>query len=141
VTVPDRRDPRPRARVVDMARSLDFYLGLGCEVGRASDGWVLLSCGPVAFVLVRSAEPDDASGGAPWIHLTTPDVRALRRRLQHDGVPAGVLLRPAHAPSGEIVVLDPDRRPVAIRQQPPGRRTGGVTVCAGTVDDVAPDPR
>lgn len=114
---------QPRARVTDMARSLDFYLGLGCEVGRAADGWVQLTCGPVTFALVRGSMPDDVSGATPWIRLSTPDVRTLRRRLRHDGIPTGELLRPAHAPLGEIVALDPDRRLVAIGQLEPAPRT------------------
>lgn len=137
----------PRARVTDMVRSLDFYLGLGCEVGRAADGWVLLTCGPVTFALVRSPEAADApEPTAPWIRLSTADVRTLRRQLQHDGIPTGALLRPAHAPLGEIVVLDPDRRPVAIEQPDPAprparRETYGIGAQARTVGSVVPDPR
>lgn len=135
----------PRARVTDMVLSLDFHPGLGCEVSRAADGWVLLTCGPVAFALVRGPVPADVPRGAPWIRLSTSDVRTRRRRLQHDGIPTGALLRPAHARLGEIVVLDPDRRPVAIEQPDPTPRARGGTSRLGTqvskISGVVPAPR
>lgn len=158
--VPDAagRRPPPRAGTADMSRTLDFYLALGCEVVRAADGWVLLSGGSVRFLLVRAPAPGDEPAAAPWIRLSTPDVRVLRRRLQHDGVPTGALSRPAHAPLGEIVVLDPDRRPVAIRQPeqvprpaaPGGRSRGphparrgacGTGAQPGTLGRIAPGRR
>ncbi|MHA6780972.1 hypothetical protein ACVGOW_08240 [Pseudonocardia saturnea] len=130
-----------------MARSLDFSLAPGCEVGRAADGWALLTCGSVTFVLVRAPLPVDAPGSAaPWIRLSTSDVRTLRRQLQHDGIPTGALFRPAHAPLGEIVVLDPDRRPVAIGQPDPAphparRGAWGTGARGRIVSSVVPDPR
>lgn len=145
--LPTTHPRHPGARVTDMVRSLDFYLGLGCEVGRAADGWVLLTCGSVTFALVRDPTAADVAGAAtPWIRLSTSDVRTLRRQLQHDGIPTGSLLRPAHAPLGEIVVQDPDRRLVAIGQPDPAPHparhgTCGAGVQARTVSNVIPDPR
>lgn len=117
----------PRAQVADIARSLDFYLALGCEVLRAADGWALLSCGEVSFVLTQAPGPTPGGGscprnppaGHPWVRLKTPEVRTLRRRLLRDGVPTSVVIRPADTPGGEIVVIDPDERPVLITQPGP----------------------
>lgn len=135
---PTRATRPPRAQVADMARSSDFYLRLGCEVGRAADGWVLMCGEAVSFVLVQApphggtgpppAVPDPAvpdprgpDPAVPWLRLVTRDVRALRRRLLSDDVPVGRVCRPDRAPAGEIVVRDPDRRQVAIEQLAPGR--------------------
>lgn len=111
----------PRARVAQMACSLDFYLGLGCEIGTAADGWALLRHGTSTFVLVQAAEPPrrGSMGSGPWVRLSHPDVRALRRQLLSAGVPVGPVSRsdPAHA--GEIVLIDPDDRPVVIAQPAP----------------------
>ncbi|GAA3237236.1 hypothetical protein GCM10017691_36190 [Pseudonocardia petroleophila] len=117
-TAPADRDARvPRAGVTDMARSLDFYLRLGCDVVRAADGWVLLRCHAVTFVLVQAGRRAPSAGPAaedPWIRLGARDVRALRRRLLGEGVP----VPPACTPTGRIVVRDPDGRPVAVERLP-----------------------
>lgn len=111
-----------------MARSLDFYLGLGCEVRQAADGWALLRCDSCSFVLIQVSPPshgeepsgrDTPNERAPWVRLGTRDVRALRRRLLQAGVPTSVPRRPDHAPAAEIVVIDPDQRPVVIEQTQP----------------------
>ncbi|MBW0115951.1 VOC family protein [Pseudonocardia abyssalis] len=99
-----------------MTRSLDFYLRLGCDVVRAADGWVLLRCQAVTFVLVqagRRTPSGEPVAEDPWIRLGARDVRALRRRLLGEGVPV-----PGCTPTGRIVVRDPDRRAVAIEPVP-----------------------
>lgn len=116
-----------QVRVTDMARSLDFYLHLDCEVRSAADGWALLCCGPVTFVLVVATAPAHPSAPvaarrwAPMspLRLPTPDIRALRRRLLAAGVRAGSIIRPPEAPAGEIEVADPDRHVVVLAQPGP----------------------
>ena len=119
--------------VTDMARSLDFYLDLlGCEVRRAADGWAMLCCGETCFVLVHAATPgpdwqtrsrpdQPAADSPPQIRLSTPDLRALRRRLLAADVTAAPITGSAHAPSGEtkIEISDPDQHPVVIEQLGP----------------------
>lgn len=127
-----RPDGPPRLPVVDMARSLGFYLGLGCEVGTAADGWALLRCGEASFVLLHAGAPGPGwrarsqwgrRAAAPLlspsrVRLPTPDIRALRRRLLAAGVPASIV-RPPYAPGGEMEVTDPDRHVVVIEQSGP----------------------
>jgi hypothetical protein len=129
----------PQVQVADMARSLDFYLALGCEVRSAADGWALMSCARASFVLLHVTDP--ASGWAPPpptdrhplhppVRLSTSDIRALRRRLLATGVPAAIV-RPPHAPAGEMEIIDPDQHLVVIEQAGPessggpGARTRG----------------
>lgn len=119
---PDRPAGEPWVQVADISRSLAFFLDLGCEVRRAADGWVRLSGGPASFGLVQSAalrslgSPPRRDGAAALVRLTTPDIRALRRRLLACGVPAGPITRPCHAPGGEMELVDPDGRLVVVSQ-------------------------
>lgn len=114
-------------KVIDMVRSLDFYLNLGCEVRCAADGWVLLAHGGQILLVLTAATPGPGwsarsqphrqrAGSTLQVRLGTPDLRALRRRLLAAGVPAGAILRTVHAPAGEIEISDPDGHLVAIEQ-------------------------
>ncbi len=118
--------------VSDMSRSLKFYLDLGCEVRCAADGWVLLHSAQhpsadTTFVLTaatadpywrtRSHSHRRPATPPPPIWLSTPDLRALRRRLRATGGPAATITRPAHAPAGEIEITDPDLHLVVIKQR------------------------
>lgn len=112
-----------------MARSLGFYLDLGCEVRAAADGWALLRSAEACFVLIDAATPGpdwrarsrtgQPAADAARIRLRTPHLRALRRRLQASGVSTTALIRPAHAPAGEITITDPDQHVVVIEQLAP----------------------
>lgn len=111
----------PRARVALVARSLDFYFALGCEVRRAADGWALLCCGPSSLVLIQATPPahspvDLRIAASPLVWLGTPDVRALLRRLLAQGVPARIIPRTDHTPAPEIEATDPDLHRVVIGQ-------------------------
>lgn len=116
--------------VTDMARSLGFYLDLGCEVRCAADGWVLLHSARTSFVLALNPAtvPDPSwrshstppQPAPPPLRLSAPDLRALRRRLLAAGIGAGTIIRPTHAPGGEIEIIDPDRRLVVVEQFVPG---------------------
>lgn len=125
-------------RVAEVPRSLDFYLDLGCEVRQAADGWVLLCCGQTSFVLVQATLPAARAVPSPAPHrrlprrgpriagsphpgltLTTPDVRALRRRLLAEGVPCSTIIRADPSMDGEIYVTDPDLNSVVIGQPAP----------------------
>lgn len=111
----------PRVRVLDVARALDFYLDLGCEVREAADGWALLRCGPVSLLLIPApcVRQHTAVPGIPVVRLINPDVRALRRRLLARDVAVSPVTRPAGT-LGEFETIDPDRHPVVITQSPPG---------------------
>lgn len=122
VSVPGWPIGPPRAWVEQMARSLDFYLALGCEVRCAADGWALLHSGPTVFVLIQittTTRTRPRSTGPPipapgWVRLTTPDIRALRRRLLNEGIPAAPVISPCNIP--EIEITDPDLHRVVIAE-------------------------
>lgn len=123
-------DGPARLTVIDMACSLDFYLALGCEVRCAADGWVLLAHGARTLFVFTVAAPGPGwrarsqphrqpGGSTPQIRLSTPDLRALRRRLLTTGIPVGAIIRPVHAPDGEFEVSDPDQHLVVIDSSEP----------------------
>lgn len=126
---PGRDDGPTQLLVTDMTRSLGFYLDLGCEVRAAADGWALLHSAEACFVLLDAATPGPdwrarSRTGPPAadtarIRLRTPHLRALRRRLRASGVPTTAIIRPAHAPAGEIMITDPDQHLVVIEQLVP----------------------
>ena len=114
----------PRAWVARISQSLDFYLGLGCEV-QCADGWVLLGCGRTLFVLIQiTGATQTHPRPTHWVRLTPPDCRALRQRLLTDAVSA----HPITSPNGtaEWLVADPDLCRVVIAQPrtEPARRVG-----------------
>ncbi|MBW0108071.1 hypothetical protein I4I84_04870 [Pseudonocardia sp. KRD-182] len=102
-----------------MARALDFYLDLDCEVREAADGWALLSCGSVSLLLIPAPciRQHTAVPATPAVRLTHPDARTARRRLLARGVAVSPLIRPAGT-LGEFETIDPDRHRVVITQQP-----------------------
>lgn len=108
-----------RVPVTGMARSLDFYLGLGCEVRRAADGWVELTWGRTRFVLVVSARFPSDAGAAPdqrVVRLAASDVPALRRRLLARGITWRTHRSPWSA-HDDIEVADPDGQRIVIHRQ------------------------
>lgn len=130
--------------VADMGRSLGFYLGLGCEVCRAADGWALLHSAGTCFVLVHAGAPGSGwrtrsrpdrptADPAPRLRLRTPQLRALRRRLLVEGICATAIIRPVCAPAGEITIADPDQHLVVLEQLTARRALPRVTPrAAGT---------
>ncbi len=108
-----------RATVAQMARSLDFYLALGCEVRRAADGWGELAWEQTWFVLVhaepRTASPVGSGAGPAFVRLSTPDVRALRRGLLAQGIPSRTVRHGGTGPC-PIEITDPDLHRIVIRQ-------------------------
>ena len=111
----------PRVWVARISRSLDFYLGLGCEVRCAADGWVLLGCGRTLFVLIQiTAATQTHPRPNHWVRLTPPDYRALRRRLLTDGAWAGRIT--SLDSTAEMLVTDPDLYRVVIAEPRTERR-------------------
>lgn len=146
----------PRVPVVDIVRSLQFYLDeMGCVVREVADGWALLRSGPFAVLLIHEPPPTDParlqlssdpataevrppgrSAGAPspipppLIRLSTPDVRALRCRLSAHVLPARHVPEPVDDSGSvdKIEVYDPDRHRVVITQ------VGSFSRIAATID-------
>ncbi|MEU3628317.1 hypothetical protein BS329_40875 [Amycolatopsis coloradensis] len=99
---------------IHLARSLRFYLALGCEVHRSGDGWVRLRNAGTVFVLVHGGP-----GAGPGIvvpELSTGNLLRLCCRLWMAGIDTSPISYPGGAPGGRITTHDPDRYPVAISQ-------------------------
>jgi hypothetical protein len=105
-------------RVRHISGAVDLYLALGCDVRLADDGWVRMGQGNVRFVLIQGWSARDAH--SPVLGLTSPDLTRLCLRLRALGIAAGPITHTATAPSGRIVVRDPDRHTVVISHAPAG---------------------
>ncbi len=114
--------PTSRVTVTAVARSLDFYLDVGCEVRRAADGWVELSWGQTRFALVPSApfppHVVTAASNQDVIRVTASDIRALRRRLLAKGITWSTI-RDGRSGLSDIEVTDPDGQRIVIHQSRP----------------------
>src|SRR5258705_9160978 len=106
------------AHVSDVQQSIEFYGHLGLDVRATHD-----VAGELVWAFVtNSDEPDEARAGlmlaradAPLdmhaqgvlFYCWTPDVRALRARLQDAGIDVGEITHPFYMPAGELRVEDP----------------------------------
>jgi hypothetical protein len=71
-------------------------------------GWARLHCEGGAVMFLRAEEPVDASQQAVLLYMYTPDLAALRSRLQSSGVRLSEISYPEYMPSGEMRLSDPD---------------------------------
>ena len=112
-TTTDGEPACARLPVRVMARSLDFYLALGCDVRRAADGWGLRVSGADRFLLSAGPAAGARHTATRRLVLTVPDVRASWGRLVAAGMaPAG----PDHADE-QVELLDPDGYRVLVRKR------------------------
>lgn len=105
----------PLLHVADVERSLAWWRRLGFETVDVMEeggvlGWARAHCegGALMFLRVEGDAPASPPRDRVLFYLYTPDLEALRARLQDEGVDAGPITRPPYMPSGEICVRDPD---------------------------------
>jgi catechol 2,3-dioxygenase-like lactoylglutathione lyase family enzyme len=111
------------AHVADVQRSIDFYAFLGfkaTEVTLDDDGvtvWALLVSGSGRLMVSQASEEIEPRAQAILFYLFTPDVAALREKLEREGVPVGEIDHPEYMPSGVFRVEDPDGYVLLIAQR------------------------
>jgi catechol 2,3-dioxygenase-like lactoylglutathione lyase family enzyme len=138
------RTVTPVLYVRSIDASVTFYAMLGFEeIARGTDddwGWAYVTSAQLGLLLAVAHRPGGHPGGARGpvqLYLQSDRVDELRRRLGQgnaDGrsaYPVEHLGYPAHAPGGELRVVDPDQHIIMI-----GQTTG-----APPVRELAPEDR
>jgi hypothetical protein len=140
----------PMLHVASVQQSIGFYGLLGLSCARRMDGpdgrpfWARLEGAGSAgacLMLASASGPIDAGVQAVLLYLYSSDVRALRERLLHAGVPDGGayggqplatstaggrtdhrrvfgVAHPHYMPAGELRVHDPDGYVLLVGQEP-----------------------
>jgi len=103
-----------RIRAHDLARSVRFYLAVGCEARLSGDGWVQLCSGDTLFMLEHG--DTNAPSGRIAPELNSRNLLHLCRRLWAAGIDTSPISYPAWSPAGRITTSDPDRHPLSISQ-------------------------
>ena len=109
----------PYAHVSDVQRSIAFYAHLGLDVRATHEvsselvwAFVTSSDDPdeagAGLMLARADGPLDLHAQGVLFYCWTPDVQALRARLQDAGIDVGEITHPFYMPAGELRVADPD---------------------------------
>jgi hypothetical protein len=102
----------PMLHVRSIEESIRWYELLGfrtIDTDRCTPiGWARLHCEGGAVMFLRAEEPVDASQQAVLLYMYTPDLAALRSRLQSSGVRLSEISYPEYMPSGEMRLSDPD---------------------------------
>lgn len=103
----------PYAHVADVQRSIDFYAYLGfgptdVSLDAGVPVWALLVSDSARLMVAQAGEPVDAREQAVLFYLYAPDVSALRRQLEADGLPVSEIAYPDYMPAGELRLHDPD---------------------------------
>lgn len=110
----------PVVYVADVSRSMAFYelLGLTAQ-DRGQDGewrWAYLKSGDVGILLAASNSVLSVDPGPVVLYLRTDDLDAVAARLSDGGADVERMGYPAHAPGGELKIVDPDGHGVMIGQ-------------------------
>jgi predicted enzyme related to lactoylglutathione lyase len=105
----------PMAKVMSVARSIEFYKKLGFVAGNTvteDDGhdpvWAWLESDGAQLMLAQADDAVVASQQAVLFYLYCEDVAAMRDQLTGTGVAAGEIEFPEYAPRGEFRIEDPD---------------------------------
>lgn len=103
----------PMAHVIDVARSVQFYLLLGFEkaadfVQEGEMRWAHLKSADANLFVTRASDPVVRGAQGVLFYLYSSDLVALRESLLHDGVNASPITYPFYMEKGEIRVEDPD---------------------------------
>jgi predicted enzyme related to lactoylglutathione lyase len=110
----------PVVYVTDVSRSMAFYELLGLTgQERGQDGewrWAYLKAGDVGILLAASNSVLSVDPGPIVLYLRTDDLDAVATRLSDGGADVARMGYPAHAPGGELKIVDPDGHGVMIGQ-------------------------
>jgi hypothetical protein len=110
----------PVVYVTDVEQSAVFYALLGfSEQDRGEDGewrWSYLKSGEVGVLLAAGGSVWSGDPGPILPYLRVPDLDAIERALVADGARVERMGYPAHAPGGEMKVLDPDGHGILVGQ-------------------------
>lgn len=102
----------PLLHVAEIESSIRFYELLGfttIDTDRCDPlGWARMHCEGGAIMFLRAEHPLDPAAQKLMLYMYTPDLAALRERLQANDVAVPEIKYPPYMRSGEITLQDPD---------------------------------
>ena len=112
----------PFVRVVDVERSVAFYVHLGFEVEDVAKyrdrlSWASLRSGAAELMLEGTYGPPDPEHQRVEFYLYSDDLATLRARLLEAGVDAGPIEDGSPGPREQMRVEDPDGYVLLIAQR------------------------